>query len=63
VKDAVGMTIFFENIDAHVRSRETYRIFNMVSEKAHSWIFLVIPAFEAVGAPVNIEYTELPEKV
>jgi len=63
VKDAMGMTIFLENIDAGIRSRETYGIYHLASENAHSWIYLVIPAFEAMGAPVNIEYIDLPEKV
>jgi ADP-L-glycero-D-manno-heptose 6-epimerase len=59
VKDAVHMTIFLANVDAVIRGRETRGIYNLASGEAHSWIDLVTPVFEAMDAPVNIEFIDM----
>ncbi len=57
VKDAVDMTLYFlenENVNG---------LFNVGTGKAQTWIELVTALFNAVGKPVNIEFTEMPEDI
>ncbi|MDR3274254.1 MAG: ADP-glyceromanno-heptose 6-epimerase [Puniceicoccales bacterium] len=61
IKDAVDMAIFLANVDTSVNGRKTHGIYNLGSEEAHSWIDLVTPVFETMGAPINIEYVDMPK--
>ncbi len=57
VKDAVDMTLYFlenENVNG---------LFNVGTGKAQTWVELVTALFNAVGKPVNIEFTEMPEDI
>ncbi|MDR0351317.1 MAG: ADP-glyceromanno-heptose 6-epimerase [Puniceicoccales bacterium] len=61
VKDAVDITIFLAMVDSSMDGRSTGGLFNVGSGKAHSWIELVTPVFEALGRPVNIDFVAMPE--
>jgi ADP-L-glycero-D-manno-heptose 6-epimerase len=55
VKDAVNMTIHL------AQNRAANGLFNIGSGKAHTWLELVTPIFEALGKDVNIDFIEMPE--
>jgi ADP-L-glycero-D-manno-heptose 6-epimerase len=55
INDAVDMTLFF------LEKRDANGIFNIGAGKASTWIDLVSAIFKAMGKPLNIEYTDLPE--
>lgn len=53
VKDAVEMTLFLAERDAH-------GIYNIGSGEAHTWLELIRPIFSALGKPEQIEFIEMP---
>ena len=55
VKDAVAVTLAF------LEDPQANGLFNCGSGKARTWKDLVTAVFHALGAPVNIEYIEMPE--
>lgn len=57
VKDAVDVTLHFALQEADAPGG----LFNCGTGQAHTWVELVTPVFEAMGLPVAIEYTEMPE--
>lgn len=63
VKDVVDMTIFFANIDSNLEGQSTYGLYNIASGKAHTWIDLVTPVFQALNKPMNIEYIDMPAEL
>jgi ADP-L-glycero-D-manno-heptose 6-epimerase len=54
VKDAVDVTLSF------LEDRETGGLFNCGSGRARTWKDLVTAVFNAMGAPINIEFIEMP---
>jgi ADP-L-glycero-D-manno-heptose 6-epimerase len=57
VKDAAAVTLSF------LEDRKTGGLFNCGSGKARTWKDLVTAVFHAIGAPVNIEFIEMPENL
>ena len=55
IKDAVDMTLYF------LENTEAGGIFNVGTGKARTWNDLVTSVFNAMGAPVKIEYIDMPE--
>ena len=55
IKDAVDMTLYF------LENTEASGIFNVGTGKARTWNDLVTSVFNAMGAPVKIEYIDMPE--
>jgi ADP-L-glycero-D-manno-heptose 6-epimerase len=60
-KDAVAMTIFLGGIPEVVGGKFTHGIYNAGSGVASTWKELVSSVFEALNAPVSIEYVSMPE--
>ncbi|MDX2108669.1 MAG: ADP-glyceromanno-heptose 6-epimerase [Verrucomicrobiota bacterium] len=57
VKDAVEMTL-------HLASTRTANgLFNLGSGKAHTWIDLVTPIFDAMQMPAKIDFIDMPESL
>ncbi len=63
VKDAIDMTIFLANVDEALNNQPTYGLYNIASGRAHTWIELVTPVFQALNRPVNIEYIDMPAEL
>jgi ADP-L-glycero-D-manno-heptose 6-epimerase len=57
IKDVVGVTLSF------LENRETAGLFNCGSGRARTWTELVTAVFNAMGAPANIEFIEMPENL
>ncbi len=55
VKDAVDMTLYF------LEHKNINGLFNVGTGNARTWNDLVIALFDAMGKPVNIEYSEMPD--
>ena len=55
VKDAVAMTLHLAS------AKKAGGLFNVGSGKAHTWLELVHPIFEALGREPRVEFIEMPE--
>lgn len=55
VKDAVAMTLHL------AAAKKAGGLFNIGSGRAHTWLELVNPIFEAMGRKPKIEFVEMPE--
>ena len=63
VKDAVEMTIFFDEINPAVSGRDKTGIFNIGSGRASTWNELANAVFKAMGLKPNIVYVDMPDNI
>ena len=57
VKDAVEMTLHL------AENKKENGLYNIGSGKAHTWLALVTPIFEAMEVPVQINFSEIPKEI
>jgi len=61
VKDAVEMTIFFDNTNEKARAQNG--IYNIGCGKAHTWLEVANSIFNSLGKEPDIEFIDMPENI